>query len=154
MPTRKGAHIKNPTVGDIAQQRDFDARVLELAVAGGSSTQIAAELNVDRSTISRTLQRCYERRESPLVDTYRGIWTDRIEAAVAGIWQRVQDGDEKAVHALVRLAERAAKLHGLDRPSMIVGALTDRLPADPEERTAILLDLQAKLEERVAAANE
>lgn len=46
MPQRSGKNVN-----------EFDAKVLARALAGHTSTAIAAELDVDKSTITRTLQR-------------------------------------------------------------------------------------------------
>jgi alpha-D-ribose 1-methylphosphonate 5-triphosphate synthase subunit PhnG len=135
MPSRTGPDVAAPQIDDLAIQREQDRRILELALAGNNGVTIAAQVGVDRSTVTRTLQRIWARTEQPKAEELRGKWDMRIEAGIAAIWDKFLDGDIAAVNAFVRLAERAAKMHGLDQQATKdAGALADALLGDPEAR--------------------
>lgn len=147
-PERTGKNAAHPTVDQVAQQRAREAKVLDLALAGKNGVQIAAALDIDKSTVSRILERIWSRSEQPKVEQLRGKWDMRIEAGVAAIWEKYLDGDIAAVNAFVRLAERAAKMHGLDQQAVKdAGALADALLGDPDARRERLAALRDELAE-------
>lgn len=143
---RKGAPGIQPTIDEVAEQREFDRTVLELALAGKNGVQIAAELDVNKSTVTRTLQRVFARTEQPVAHELRVKWDLRIEAALTAIWPKLLDGDVAAVHAFCRLQERAAKLHGLDQQfANDAGALADALLRDPDALRQAAVELRDEL---------
>lgn len=149
MPTpriKKGQPPGNVGVDELAIQREQDRRVLDLALAGKNGVQIAAEIGIDKSTVTRTLQRVWARTEQPLAHELRAKWDLRIEAALGAIWDNVINGDAKAVHAFCRLQEQAAKLHGLNQQGVVdAGALADALLADPDARRTRAQELRDDL---------
>lgn len=148
-PTPKpGVQGIQPGLDEMAIQREQDRRMLELALSGLNGVQIAAEVGVDKSTVSRTLNRIWDRAEAPKAQQLRQVWDARIEAALNGIWEKVLDGDVAAVHAFCRLEERAAKLHGLDQQAVKdAGALADALLGDPDARRVRATQLRDELAE-------
>jgi alpha-D-ribose 1-methylphosphonate 5-triphosphate synthase subunit PhnG len=145
-PKRTGKRARQPSIADLAEQREFDRKVLAMALAGHNGVEIAAELKVERSTVTRTLQRVWARTEQPLAHELRAKWDMRIEAALAAIWDKLIAGDVAAVHAFCRLQERAAKLHGLDQQfANDAGALADALLRDPDALKAQAVELRDEL---------
>lgn len=151
MPTvkpKKGQPGIKPSVDEMAIQREQDRRVLELALSGKNGVQIAAELHVDKSAVTKTLQRIWARTEQPLAMELRTLWSLRIEAALAAIWDKLLDGDVAAVHAFCRLQEQAAKLHGLNQQfANDAGALADALLRDPDALRQTAVELRDELAE-------
>lgn len=144
-----------PSVDELAQTREQDRKVLELALSGLNGVQIAAEVGIDKSTVTRALQRVWARTETPKAQELRQLWDARIEAALNGIWDKVLDGDVSAVHAFCRLEERAAKLHGLDQQTVKdAGALAEALLGDPAARRARASQLRDDLAEARARREE
>lgn len=151
MPTRTGTAAAKPDADDLAVQRAQDQQILELALSGRNGPQIAAEVGVARSTVHKTLHRIWDRTEQPKATALRTKWDLRIEAAIGGLWPKVLDGDVTAVNAFVRLAERAAKMHGLDQQvSRDAGALAEALLSDPDARTQRAQQLRDDLAARRA----
>jgi hypothetical protein len=146
MPRRTGKSNIAPTVTDLAKQREQDAKVLDLALKGKNGVQIAAELHIDKSTVTRTLQRVWARTEQPMAHELRAKWDMRIEAALAAIWDKLLTGDVAAVHAFCRLVERATSLHGLNQQfANDAGALAEALLRDPDTLRSTALELRDEL---------
>jgi hypothetical protein len=146
-PKKGQAGIK-PSIDELAATRARDLQILDLALAGNNGVQIAAELSIDKSTVSRALERIWARTEQPKADAARAKWDMRIEAALAAIWDKVLAGDVAAVHAFCRLEERAAKLHGFDQQgTRDMGALAEALLADPVARREHAQQLRDELAE-------
>lgn len=155
MPRRTGKSNVRPTVADLAKQREQDAKILAAALSGKSGVAIAAEMKLDRSTITRTLQRIWARTEQPMATELRAKWDMRIEAGIAAIWEKYLAGDIAAVHAFCRLAEQATKLHGLNQQfANDAGALADALLSDPEQRLARAIELRDELAEARARRDD
>jgi hypothetical protein len=84
----------------------------------------------------------------------RQIQLEQVRAALAAIWGKVTDGNLDAIHTMIRLLEREAKLTGADAPTKIdvEGRVRDMAVAeglDPEE--AIRVAQQVMREERLAS---
>lgn len=147
-PERTGKDVQQPTLDQVAQQRDREVKVLDLALSGKNGVQIAALLDIDKSTVTRILDRVWTRNEQPRVEQLRNKWDMRIEAALTGLWDRVLDGDVAATNAFVRLADRAAKMHGLDQQvAKDAGALAEALLADPAARVERMVAIRDELAE-------
>lgn len=145
---KKGQPGIKPGVDEVAATRARDLKILELALAGKNGVQIAAELDIDKSTVSRALERIWARTEQPKADAVRAKLDMRIEAALAAIWDKVLVGEVSAVHAFCRLEERAAKLHGIDQQgTRDMGALAEALLADPVARREHAQQLRDELTE-------
>jgi hypothetical protein len=50
-------------------------------------------------------------------DALRELELARLDAMLLGLWRRAQSGDDKAVDRCLRIAERRARLLGLDAPA-------------------------------------
>lgn len=145
---RPGQPGIKPTLDEVAVQREQDRKILDLALSGRNGVQIAADLFIDKSTVTRTLQRVFARTEQPRADELRALWDMRIEAALGAIWDQVLAGELAAVTAFCRLEERAAKLHGLDQQTVKdAGALAEALLGDPDARRERVLQLRDELAE-------
>lgn len=159
-PVRTGKSVRQPTLDQVAQQRAREQQILDLALSGRNGIAIAAALGIDKGTVTKALQRVWARTEQPKADELRGKWDMRIEVGVAALWDKYVAGDIAAVNAFIRLAERAAKLHGLDQQATKdAGALADALLGDPDARRERaqqirdeLADVRARREAEAAGA--
>lgn len=105
---------------------DVEARAIALRVAGKAYDEIAADLGLPRSTAHGIVARALRRRREVLgenLDTVREIEAERLERLHAAHWSRAteatgEDADpDAATTTTLRIAERRAKLLGLDAPS-------------------------------------
>jgi hypothetical protein len=99
------------------------ARALELRKAGATYDQIAQRLGFsNRGNAQRAvLTALKEITAEPAVEV-RQLELERLDAMLLGLWQQARNGDVNAVDRALRIAERRAKLLGLD-PVPGVGAL-------------------------------
>ena len=49
----------------------------------------------------------------------RDLEVERCERLVLGLWTNATRGDDKSVHAVLRVMERKAKLLGIDAPTQV-----------------------------------
>lgn len=152
MAKRTGKNVIQPTVADIAEQRDLERKVLELALQRMNGAQIARELGIHRATVGRILQRVFDRQENLDAPKLRKQQNANIQAVLRVWLPRCLGGDEKAAFVVLRFLEREARLNGLDAPAAMVAQIAADVPADPEQREAIVRDLQARLAERLATS--
>lgn len=113
-----------PRVGKVKRRK----LVWEMRVKGMSYTAIALSLkethdiNVTPLTVGndvRAVTGQLQGETTQLAKQHRTIQLERVETAIKAIFDRVISGDLDAIHALVRLMEREAKLVGADAPAKI-----------------------------------
>ena len=116
------------------------ARVAALLLAGVTDQRrIAEQLDVSQPTISRDIRAIEADWQATAVQDIaaaKGKDLERIERAVAGIWPKVKNGDERAVAQFVNLLQRRAKLLGLDAPQRQEHTGRDGEPIQHEHRNA------------------
>jgi hypothetical protein len=79
-----------------------------------SQREIAAEVGVHQSNVSRMIARALRERKVENADTLRKVDAARMEGLHNLAWKYAQAGDMSAAGVLVRLLDRRAKLFGLD----------------------------------------
>ena len=102
------------------QKIDLQHRAWELRVAGMTQTQIATRLNISQSVVSRMLAAAREDAIASAKDIAGDATTEqvaRLDRMLLGLWEKVRNGNERAVEAALRVEERRAKLLGLDAAS-------------------------------------
>lgn len=94
-------------------ERAWNARVL------GASWETAARVAgySDAANAIRAVRSVYGSLPAIERDEARRLWRDRLEVVYRQAIQDVQDRRPGAVTAIVRLADRAARLDGLDEPA-------------------------------------
>lgn len=100
-----------------ARAREVEAVALRLQ--GCSYSTIAERLGTTKSVAHAAVARSLERTASTLqetADALREIELARLDALLLGVWVRATSGDVPSVGAAIRIAERRAKLLGLDAP--------------------------------------
>lgn len=97
-------------------QYDREDRIWDLRIAGLSYRAIADEIGLSHTHVALILNERLQSMVHPKVEEYRTIMHERCEAAIHGLWPRVQNGELGAVQAMLRVMERQAKLNALDLP--------------------------------------
>jgi hypothetical protein len=82
----------------------FDAIAEKLGYANESSARAAFKRAVERT------------RDDAIAAEGRELHRLRLETALTAIWDRVLQGDIKAIETMLKILERDAKLYGLDMP--------------------------------------
>src|SRR5262245_41691571 len=92
-------------------------KALRMRVGGASYAEIAAEIGCSTKTAGKLvrsgLQRVAEANQGA-AEELRALMSERIEVAVRAIWPFVERGNLQAIDRLVKLLDRAARLHALD----------------------------------------
>jgi hypothetical protein len=94
-------------------------RAVELRAAGTPYQDIAAELAVDRTTAFHYVREGLDRfrgEEIRNADLARKLHLLRLDALLAGQWQKAMRGDVPATATCLKIMERQARLLGLDAP--------------------------------------
>lgn len=133
-----------------ARVADEQARCFELKLKGRSVRAIAAEVGMAPSTVQDRLNAAYAELVLPLADEARKLDLERLDAWLAKLEDQLDNGEaaERIVPVLLRVAERRARLLGLDAPEraeMTVAAL----PAD-QDTADVLAAARARAEARLA----
>lgn len=113
----------------VAERR---ARAVELVKAGATYRDIAAHLKVSLRTAWKDVQRELERLAAETQHTtaiYRSLELQRLDRLQVALWNKAlggkrEDGtviapDVGAVHAILKIMERRARLLGLDAPQQV-----------------------------------
>jgi orotate phosphoribosyltransferase-like protein len=99
------------------QKIDLQNRAWELRVAGMTQMQIGTRLNISQSVVSRLLASAREDAITATKDIAGDATTEqiaRLDRMLLALWEKVRNGNERAVEAALRVEERRAKLLGLD----------------------------------------
>ena len=112
--------MANAKTGRVAlAARDLETRATELRLAGKSFRTIARELNCTPSGAHGAVSRALDRTLLSTTEHaahLRDIELARLDAMLAGLWDRATTGDVPSVVAALRIGERRARLLGLDAP--------------------------------------
>ncbi len=93
---------------------------LRLRLTGMGYADIAQAMGyATPSGAHQAVQKALQRTVQEPADELRKIECDRMDAMLAHMWPRVQTGDPRAVEVAMKLAERRAKLLGLDAPTQL-----------------------------------
>jgi hypothetical protein len=107
---------------DVAER---ETQALALRRAGLTFDLIAQKIGyADPSGARAAYQRALQRIVYSDVEEIRNEEKDRLDIAQAAIWDQVLHGEPPAIHALIKIMERRAKLLGLDMPVKIQQEIT------------------------------
>lgn len=112
------------------------AQAVTLAMAGLPYDKIGEELGVSPQQAWRLVSRTISETRNYAVDEMRQVENARLDRATTAIWNKVLDGDLKAIDAYLRIADRRARLNGLDAPTKV--QLSVSIKAEMEEKLAEL----------------
>lgn len=103
-----------------ARMREMEA--LALRAEGLSYAKIASRMGVSSATAYKWVKKALGRLQEKLAERAELVWRlelERLDELQAALWGKAQDGDVKAVMAILRIMERRAKLYGLDAPDRL-----------------------------------
>lgn len=102
--------------------RDRRKYALDLRRRGWAYDRIGEAMGISRARAHDLVKAAYDEL---LLDTKRAAEevrdqeVERLDQALEALWPKVEKGDDKALHSLLRLQERRSKLLGLDAPQKI-----------------------------------
>lgn len=112
---------------------DRRLRALELRKAGATLHQIAAQTGVSHEQSRKDLQRAMAdllAEQNASAEELRALELERLERLHIALWKQATDGHHGAIDRLLRIAERRAKLLGLDAPTKTETSGPDGRPAE------------------------
>ena|SRR5699024_453721 len=128
------------------------AEALKLRKSGATYDEIAKQLGLSgRTSAFQCVQRAIrDITKEPAKDVLE-LEVARLDAMLAGLWDKATDGDDKAVNSAIRIMDRRAKYLGLDQTSE-----PDAMTVPPPGERASKLDsmLREYLEKRGATQTE
>lgn len=125
-----------PHPGEVERIAARRVKALELRKAGGSYRAIAASLDCDVTTAWKDVQAelaALKQLSRDEAEDVRAIELQRLDQWMVGLNRGAQQGDPRAVTALVRIAERRAKLLGLDAAARVAIEMPAPLVIDAVE---------------------
>jgi DNA-binding Lrp family transcriptional regulator len=107
-----------------------DTEALQLRSQGLTYREIAARLGINESTAHRRVQRALEAIPFEEVNDYRALEQIRLDALQLAIWDKAMSGDLRAIDRVLAIAQRRAKLLGLDAPTRSHASVADLTTED------------------------
>lgn len=99
--------------------------ILQKHLKGKSMRTIGEELDVPYATCQRYKERALQAITLPTVEEARKEELGRLDAIIAAIWPRVEEGDKDAVASYMKVSERKAKMLGWDKPIEVNQTVTE-----------------------------
>lgn len=93
---------------------------LDLRRAGASIRQVADTLSVKPHIVRRWIKQALEEIYSPrerAIDQLRGLEAARLDGYLVNLANGIKGGDTFAISAAIKIADRRAKMWGLDAPT-------------------------------------
>lgn len=94
-------------------------KAYELRLKGLSLRAIGQIMGINHQTVANRLELANRAIVLPGVEEYRKIEDERLDMMWKALQGRIDAGDPRAIEQGIRLTERRAKLHGLDRPQQM-----------------------------------
>ncbi|MEY9937305.1 hypothetical protein [Streptacidiphilus sp. MAP5-3] len=117
-------------------------QAVQLRISGHSWQEIADLLGYSSkgaacTDVRRALEKAVEKLSIPL-EAHRQLEMDRLDAMQNALWDKVLEGDTKAIDTSLKLMDRRAKLLGLDAPQRheLTLEAIDAALADVEQQLA------------------
>ena len=98
------------------------SEALALRIAGATYRQIGERLKVHYTTAFKAVQHELAGLDAiklQQAERLRDLEVERCERLILGLWSNATRGDDKSVHAVLRVMERKAKLLGIDAPTQV-----------------------------------
>lgn len=119
-------------------------RAVDLRRAGKSYREIASEMGISLGRAHALVTEALEEVTTEAVDSLRLVEGERLDAALAAIWPRVEGGDLKAIEAFLRISVRRAQLFGIDQTADVAQV----------NNVAIIVDINAEAQAAYVAEME
>lgn len=112
--TRRGRFAPRPPRASVAAK---ERQAVELRLAGLSLEQIAERVGyANRSAVSKAIRRAVARTNADVVDEYKDLELQRLEALQRAVWAKAMAGDLKAVDRALAIGSARSRLLGLNAP--------------------------------------
>lgn len=138
------------------RRREQMQLALTLRKKGASYEELHNQLGVSKATAHRLVQAALAELDKELAESaaeVRRLMLETLDTAKVKVMGRIERGDMNAVHKLVLLEERRAKLLGLDAPAKVAQTTPEGEALPPALDLSKLSDEQlAQLESIYAAA--
>jgi hypothetical protein len=104
----------------IIADKEKAQQAIELRKAGANYEQIAAQLGyATRGSAQRAVKRLLQANAAEAVEDLRTLEDGRLDDMLSAIYKAAKDGDLPTIDRVLRIAERRAKLWGLDAPAQV-----------------------------------
>ena len=116
----RGRPAQSPTAGRRVTARERELEAVGLRRQGLPYSAIAERLGVAKNTAHRLVVQSLDRTATALGEStavLREIELERLDDLLAAVWPSAIAGDLPAVAMALRVAERRARLLGLDAPT-------------------------------------
>jgi hypothetical protein len=114
---RNAKDSERPRLHEDAAIAERRAKALDLAIAGASYRQIAAQTGVSLATAYDDVQAelgALDKERGEKAERLRDLSLKRLDKLTLMAMPKAQKGDEKSIRVLVQIEDRRAKLLGLD----------------------------------------
>jgi len=96
------------------------AKALALRTAGKTYQEIAVEVGyADRSSAYNAVMDALKAMVREPADQARELELERLDKLTAAVWERAMKGDDFAIDRALKIADRRARLLGLDAPQKL-----------------------------------
>ena len=137
MSNRRGG----PRPGMTDEQREQEMlTMLRMRRAGADYAAIAKHFGVSRETAFRKVKQALQDMPKEEASELRALEAAKLDYAETRLQEAVQDGDVKAINALVRLSESRRRLLGLDLPEQHEVKITTEEMTLAEQAAAALTE--------------
>lgn len=114
-----GEAPRGKTTAEAIDRAERRARAVDLRAEGHTIREVAEKLGISPSTAAGDINRALSEHPAEGVDLLRRLWGQRLDALLRAVWPAAMAGNLDAVDKAVKIADRAAKLYGLDAPQHI-----------------------------------
>ena len=104
------------------------SQALALRRAGAQYDEIGKQLGISKVAAYMHVKKYLEdtaKTTGEDAEVVRAIELERLDRMLLGAWPKASNGDTDAIHTVLRIMERRAKLQGLDAPSKIAPTSPD-----------------------------
>lgn len=112
----EGVHDRRQREAQLRREHRAE-EALRLYTAGYSKTYIARQLGISIQGFVELISRSLAAQHvSVSLETLRAVENTRLDHAQAVIWDKVSQGDDKAINTFLRISRERRRLNGLDAP--------------------------------------
>lgn len=128
---------------------------LKLRREGKTYAEIATELKFnDKAAAHKAIMSELERAVKEPTEAVMALELERCDALIAAAWPDAMAGDPKAIHAILRVMDRRAKLLGLDDYEARMATVAERRVAVEEAEAIMLLQVLQRVFARLDLTEE
>lgn len=122
------------------------AQMLELRKAGMTYDRIGEALGVSKQAVHKSVTKALREITSKAAETadeIRSLELIRLDAMLAGLWAQAARGNLGAIDRALKIAERRAKITGIDAPTKITPTNKDGDDLEPTATGLFIVPAEA-----------